>query len=240
MKKFKAELGETNTERNSSFGKFFIFCLIALIVFGGILIVHGAWKFQNGNPGFTAGLAFAGGLVLLFLATYVLIWCVTLFNKLVTYNNKINESLALIDIHLKLRFDLIPNLVETVKGYAKHEQTVLKELTELRALASVTKSEKKKIEYANYMVPKIRQLVVLSENYPELKANTVYISLMQELVVVEDKIVTSRRIYDSNVSEFNTLIMSFPSNLVAKMFDFKKAELFRIDAGERLNIKVSL
>ena len=233
--KNKIELSEANPTRNSSVGKLVATLLSVILIAGIVLIIWGASLLQNGQP-----VAFIGGFILVFFAVYLLALVAATFNKLVSYNNKVNESLALIDIHLKLRFDLIPNLVESVKGYAKHEQSLLTELTQLRSLAQSSKSEKKKIEYANNMIPKIRQITVLAENYPDLQASSLFISLMQELVIVEDKIVTARRIYDSNVSEFNTFIMSFPANIVAKMFGFKRAELFKIDAGEKLNVKVNL
>ena len=156
------------------------------------------------------------------------------YNKLVRYRNKVKESLALIDIHLKLRFDLIPNLVNTVKGYAKHEEKVFEEVVKLRNQAVKLENEEEKLAVANRIVPKIKHILMIAENYPKLKADALFKSLMDELSTVEDKIVASRRIYDSNVNAYNTLIQTFPNNIFAFIFRFEKQEMFKIDAGENL------
>jgi LemA protein len=159
---------------------------------------------------------------------------------MVRYRNKVKESLRLIDIQLKLRFDLIPNLVTTVKAYSKHENEVFSKLIELRKQASETNVEKEKLEYANETVPKIRQVLIIAEDYPELKADSMYKSLMDELILIEDKIAASRRFYDSNVNEYNTLIGVFPNNIIASLFGFTEMELFKIDVGENFSSKVSM
>lgn len=179
-------------------------------------------------------LIIVGVIVLL-----LLMFCVPTYNKMIKYRNKVNESLRLIDIHLKLRFDLIPNLVNTVKGYTKHEETVFSELIELRKKAIDAKDEKEKLEYANEIVPNINHVLFVAEDYPELKADALYKSLMEELVLVEDKIAASRRFYDSNVSHYNTLIGSFPNNIIAAMFGFTEMELFKIDVGETFSSKLN-
>ena len=165
---------------------------------------------------------------------------VSKYNKMVKYRNKVQESLRLVDIHLKLRFDLIPNLVSTVKGYAKHEEEVFSKLIELRKKAVDAKEEKQKLEYSNELVPNMRHLLVVAEDYPELKADSLFKSLMEELVLIEDKIAASRRFYDSNVSEYNTLISIFPNNIIGGMFGFKEEELFKIDVGENLASRINL
>jgi len=170
----------------------------------------------------------------------LLVFCVSSYNKMVKYRNKVKESLRLIDIHLKLRFDLIPNLVNTVKGYSKHEEVVFSKLIELRKNAVNAKDEKEKLEYANEIVPNMRHIIAVAENYPELKADALYKSLMEELVLIEDKIAASRRFYDSNVSEYNTIISVFPNNVVASMFGFKEMELFKIDVGENINVSINV
>ena len=178
-------------------------------------------------------LLFVGGIIVV-----MLLFCVPTYNKMVRYRNKVKECLRLIDIHLKLRFDLIPNLVNTVKGYTKHEMEVFSKLIELRKKAVDAKGEKEKLEYANEIVPNMRHILAIAEDYPELKADALYKSLMEELVLVEDKIVASRRFYDSNVSEYNTLIGTFPNNMIASMFGFKEMELYKIDAGENFAVKI--
>ena len=180
------------------------------------------------------------GCAFLFAMLVVIITYIFHFNKITRLNNKVHETLALIDIHLKLRFDLVPNLVSTVKGYMKHEKEVLEEVTRLRNLAANEKDEDKKIEYANQLLPKMKQIIAISENYPELKANAVFKQLMEELVLIEDKLVASRRFYDSNVNEYNTAISTFPGFWVAGLCKFEKHTMFKIDAGENINVNISL
>jgi len=184
------------------------------------------------------------GIVLVVLLVAVVVIpifsCITTYNRMVKYRNKVKESLRLIDIHLKLRFDLIPNLVSTVKGYAKHEKEIFDKLIETRKLAVGAKEEKEKLEYANELVPQMRHVLAVAEDYPELKADSLFKSLMEELVLIEDKIAASRRFYDSNVSEYNTLIKVFPNNMIASMFNFEEMELFKIDVGEGFASKIDL
>jgi len=179
-------------------------------------------------------------IVLGVLVLFIFISYTVTYNKMVKYRNKVKESLSLVDIHLKLRFDLIPNLVNVVKGYCKHEKEIFKEIIETRKLAMDAKEEKEKLEYANKLVPELRQILFVAEDYPELKADSLYKSLMEELVLAEDKIAASRRFYDSNVSLYNTLISTFPNNIVASSSGFKEMELFKIDVGENFNTKINL
>ena len=179
------------------------------------------------------------GAVLTFINLVILLFVVISRNMMVRYKNKVKEALALVDIQLKQRFDLIPNLVNVVKGYAAHEKEVLTEVTKLRNLALKTTDEKEKIDLANKAVPLMKTLIAVSENYPELKASKVFQNLMEELVYIEDKIVAARRIYDSNVNLYNTKVEVFPDNLVASAFGFEKEELFRIEANEKINIDIA-
>lgn len=179
-------------------------------------------------------------IVVLALLLVLCIMGICKYNKMIKYRNKVRESLALIDIQLKLRFDLIPNLVNVVKGYAKHESELFESLIKVRNYAASAEQEKEKLEYANQLVPKMRQLLAVAESYPKLKADSLYKSLMEELVLVEDKIAAARRFYDSNVNEYNTLIDTFPNNIVSSMFGFKEIELFKIDVGENFNTKIEM
>ncbi len=179
------------------------------------------------------------GSIILIVGLIAVTGIVKTYNKLVRYKNKVKESLALIDIHLKLRFDLIPNLVNTVKGYAKHEEKVFEEIVKLRNQAVKTNNEEEKLEAANKMLPKLKHILVLAEDYPKLKSDALFKSLMDELSTVEDKLVASRRIYDSNVNAYNTLIQTFPNNMFAFIFGFEKQELFKIDAGENISAFVN-
>lgn len=182
-----------------------------------------------------------GLIIVCVLVVIALIICIiSKYNQMIKYRNKVGESLSLIDIHLKLRFDLIPNLVNSVKGYAEHERELFEQLIRTRKLAMDEKDEKQKLEYANELVPQMNRLVAVAESYPELKADVLFRDLMEELILIEDKIAASRRFYDSNVSKYNTLIEVFPNNIFASIFKFKKMELFKIDVGERIATKISI
>ena len=178
------------------------------------------------------------GIVLLVIAGVLLIAVISAYNKMVKYRNKIKQSLALVDIQLKLRFDLIPNLVNTIKGYAKHEQTLFKDVIKLRNQAANSTDEKEKLEFANKLVPQMKNIIAVAEGYPELKSSAMFKSLMDQLVDIEDRLVAARRIYDSNVNAYNTTIEVFPNNILGFMFEFKKEEMFKIDAGESIVISV--
>lgn len=207
--------------------KLFVF-LISMLLLGlaitGLVFLLGSNKVLGG--------------VLLGIAIILCLFMVINYNKLVNYKHKVKESLALIDIQLKLRFDLVPNLVNTVKGYAKHEQEVLTAVTKARTLAVEAKTEEEKLEYANQLLPQMRNLIAVAEAYPDLKADALYKSLMQQLVEIEDRLVSARRIYDSNVNIYNTTIETFPQNIIASMFAFKTEPLFKIDAGENIVPKI--
>lgn len=180
--------------------------------------------------------------LIIFLIIAFIAFCVSVskYNKMVRYKNKVKESLRLIDIQLQSRFDIIPNLVKTVKAYSKHENEVFSKLIEARKNAMHAQDEKEKLGYANEMIPEMRQVFAIAENYPELKADSLYKSLMEELVLIEDKIAASRRFYDSNVNEYNTLIGVFPNNMFASMFGFHEMELFKIEVGENFSSKISV
>lgn len=178
------------------------------------------------------------GVIFSIVIFVMLIFVIVNYNKMVRYKNKIKEAFALVDIQLKLRFDLIPNLVKVVKGYNKHEKEVITEITKLRKLAMSTTNEKEKLDYANQILPKLRNLIAVAESYPEIKSSVLYKDLMLQLVDVEDRLVAARRIYDSNVNIYNTTIEMFPNNFLANIFGFKREELFKIDAGE--NIKFTI
>ena len=174
-------------------------------------------------------------LLMLFLISSL----ISKYNTMIRYKNKIKESLSLIDIHLKLRFDLIPNLVETVKGYSKHENDVFNKIIEKRNAGVNAIDEKQKIESANETLPYLRSIIAISESYLDLKSQPLYKSLMTELTSIEDKLVASRRIYDSNVNLYNNLIETFPNSIIASLFNFEKSELFKIDSGESITNNIS-
>lgn len=164
------------------------------------------------------------------------------YNRLVKLRYTMRESWANVDTELKRRYDLIPNLVETVRGYAKHEREVLEAVVRARqaALAS-TGSPAEQARDENQLVRQLRTLFAVVERYPELKASRNFLQLQHELVNTEDRIQAARRFYNSNVRENNVLVRSVPSNLVARMFGFTEAEYFEIEeSGIRQTVKVSL
>ena len=205
-----------------------------MIIFEVALIGAAAYLYLTNPTNLPFTIALAALAVILFIVV------VFKYNKTIRYQNKIKESFSLVDIHLKLRFDLIPNLVSVVKKYAEHEKDVLATTTKLRNLAVNATDDKTKLDYANKLVPQMKNIFAIAEGYPELKADKLFKSLMEQLVEVEDRIVSARRIYDSNVAEFNTYIEVFPNSIISKSFGFKREELFRIDAGENIAPLINL
>lgn len=162
------------------------------------------------------------------------------YNSFIVLRNRIQEALSGIDIQLKRRADLIPNLVETVKGYAKHEKTVFSDVTKARSALLSAQNIQEKAEADNMLTGALKSLFAVAEAYPELKANKNFEELQRQLEDTEDKIAYSRQFYNSNVLDFNTKVEMFPSNLLAMIFSFKKFEFFEVeDESERKNVKVS-
>lgn len=166
-----------------------------------------------------------GGVVLVLLT-----WVIGTYNGLVKLRNHCRESWSGIETELKRRYDLIPNLVETVKGYARHESGLLESVTEARSRAvASTGSPASQAVDENALVATMRQLFAVVERYPDLKANRNFLELQNELANTEDRIQAARRFYNANVRDFNTRTEVFPSNLLAGMFGFQRAEFFEID-----------
>ena len=169
-----------------------------------------------------------------------LIWGVAVYNGLISLKNRVDEAWSDIDVQLKRRYDLIPNLVETVKGYASQEEKVFTQVTEARSNAMHSTGDPKASAVAeNQLSGALKSLFAVSESYPELKSNQNFLALQTELADTEDKIQASRRFYNGNVRDFNIKIEIFPNNLLAGMFGFKKRELFELsDEKERENVQV--
>ena len=168
-------------------------------------------------------------------------WFISVYNKLVKARNRVKNSWSQIDVQLKRRFDMIPNLVETVKGYAKHEEEIFGAFARARdvyARASDTNEIKAVSEANDMLTGAISRLIAVSEAYPELKANTNFQTMMSELTNTEDKIAYTRQFYNDVVTTYNNLREVFPSSIVAGMFGFKEAELFKTDEESRQNVKV--
>jgi LemA protein len=162
------------------------------------------------------------------------IWFMATYNSLVRLRQYVRESWSGIDTELKRRYDLIPNLVETVKGYAAHEHATLEQVVQARAgAAASTGSPASQAKDENVLVGSLRQLLAVAESYPQLKANENFLALQTELANTEDRIQAARRFYNANVRDLNTRVGVFPSNLIAGMFGFQPAEFFEIDEAVR-------
>ncbi len=173
--------------------------------------------------------------ILLILAIFIIV----MRNNLVASRQKVKNAWSQIDVQLQRRFDLIPNLVETVKGYMSHESEVLEKVTSLRSSWSNAKTVSDKANVDNALSDTLKTIMALSENYPDLKANTNFIALQNELSGTEDKISFSRQFYNDTVTRYNTQLEMFPSNVVASMFNFKPETLFEVaNAETRENVKV--
>lgn len=172
--------------------------------------------------------------VLLIIVALIFLYAVFVYNRLVRLRNLTQEGWSGIDVQLKQRANLIPNLVETVKGYMGHERGVLEKVTELRTQALASTDIKERAANENMLTSALRQLFAVAENYPDLKASQNFIELQQTLTNIENQIQLARRYYNGTVRDLNIAIQSFPSNIVASIFNFKPADFFEIeDAKER-------
>ncbi len=172
------------------------------------------------------------------LVVVAVIWIIAVYNGLIGLKNRVEEAKSDIDVQTKRRYDLIPNLVETVKGYAKHEKNVFIDVTKARTQAMGAKGMANKAEAENMLTDALKSVFAIAENYPELKANENFSKLQDELTGTEDKIEASRRFYNGNVRDFNTRIQVFPNNIIANNLGFTKKELFEAQGAEKEAIKV--
>jgi LemA protein len=170
--------------------------------------------------------------VIVVIIIILVLWAIIAFNGLVRSRNRAQESWADIDVQLKRRYDLIPNLVETVKGYAAHEKTVFEDVTNARTAAMSATGLANKGQAENQLAGALKSLFAVSEAYPDLKANQNFLALQSELTDTEDKIQAARRFYNGNVRDFNTSIQVFPGNLIAGTFHFATMEFFQLDASD--------
>lgn len=170
----------------------------------------------------------------------VLVFLFIMLNSFIKLNNKVSEAFATMDVYLKKRWDLIPNLVETVKGYAKHEKDTLEEVIKLRSGDYDIMSSDEKIRANTKITNGISRIMALAESYPNLKANENFSSLAKELVKIEDEIAQSRKYYNATVRLFNNKVEMVPSNIVAKLFGYKEKMMFEASNEERDNVKVKL
>jgi len=169
-------------------------------------------------------------LTILLIAVIVLItWAIGIYNGLVTLQVRTDEAWSDIDVQLKRRYDLIPNLINTVKGYATHEKDVFEKVTQARSQAMSAQGPEQKAQAENMLAGTLKSLFAVSESYPELKANQNFLELQKELSDTENKIQASRRFYNGNVRDLNTKIQVFPDSIIANMLAIKKREFFEIE-----------
>ena len=178
--------------------------------------------------------------IIITIVVLVILWIMMVFNGLVVLKNRAKEAWADIDVQLKRRYDLIPNLVETVKGYATHERELFEKVTQARTAAMSATGLSGKAEAENALSGTLKSLFAVAENYPELKASQNFLALQNELTDTEDKIQAARRFYNTNVRDLNIKIESFPANLIAGSFGFKEMELFQtVSDAEKEPVKVN-
>jgi LemA protein len=179
------------------------------------------------------------GFIILGVVVLIIIIVIFIYNNLVSLKMRVQNAWAQIDTQLKRRFDLIPNLVETVKGYAAHEQGTFEKIVEARNSYTNATTVSGKSEANNMLTDTLKSVFALAENYPDLKANENFASLQVELSSTEDKVAYSRQFYNDTVQMYNTAIMTFPSNILAGMFNFKQESFFEVaDVKERDAVKV--
>lgn len=170
--------------------------------------------------------------ILLILIGIFIVLVIGIYNSLVNLRNRCENAWAQVDVQLRRRYDLIPNLVETVKGYAKHEREVFQRVTEARTRALNAGTVKEQGQAENMLTGALKSLFAVVENYPELKANQNFLMLQEELAGTEGKIAYSRQFYNDNVMKFNTKQQVFPSNIIANLFNFKGKDYFEIEEPE--------
>jgi LemA protein len=178
------------------------------------------------------------GWIILGVVVLILIIIIALYNGLVRLKNQIENAWAQIDVQLKRRNDLIPNLIETVKGYAKHEKTVFEEITKARSAMMSASTPAQKAKASNALSDTLKSLFAVAENYPTLKANENFMQLQEELSGTENKIAYSRQHYNDMVMRFNMKLQVFPNNVFASMFSFKRQDMFKATEEEKKNVKV--
>ncbi|MBI4276403.1 LemA family protein [Candidatus Uhrbacteria bacterium] len=174
----------------------------------------------------------------LIIVAVIVLWLIATYNSLVRLKNRTDEAWSDIDVQLKRRHDLIPNLVNTVKGYAKHESTVFEKVTQARSAAMQATTPAAHAQAENMLTGALKSLFAVAESYPELKASQNFLELQRELTDTEDKIQASRRFYNTNVRDLNIKLESFPTNLIGSSLGFQKREFFEIAEGERANVEV--
>ena len=177
--------------------------------------------------------------IIIGIIVLIILYILIVNNSIIKYFNRVKEAFSTMDVYLKKRFDLIPNLVETVKSYANYENKTLEDIIKARNSYDNFSNEKK-LEENKKAVNEINKLIALTESYPELKANENFIKLSEQLTSIENDIANSRKYYNATVSEYNNKIGIFPNNIVSKLFNHKEEKMFSVNENERDNVKVNL
>ncbi len=179
------------------------------------------------------------GIVIAVIVVLIIIWMITTYNKFIKLQNKVEEGFSTMDVYLKKRYDLIPNLVESIKGYAKHESETLTKVISARNMAVQAQTLDEKIQGEKNFQSMLGPLYAISEQYPDLKADQNFMDLQNQLKMMEGEIANARKYYNAVCVKFNNLVEMFPSNLLAGIFHFAKKPLYEVqDASERENVKV--
>lgn len=179
------------------------------------------------------------GIIIGVIVVILIIWFISAYNGFIRMKNKIEEAFATMDVYLKKRWDLVPNLVSTVKGYAEHEKETFEKITGLRSRAYESMSANEKIDANQLLGGGLARLIATAEAYPELKANENFMDLQRQLNQIEDDIANSRKYYNGCVRQMNTKVESFPSNIIAGMFHFERYRMYEVeDTAQRENVKV--
>ncbi len=179
-----------------------------------------------------------GWIIGIAVIVIVVLWFISTYNRFVSLRNRVEEAFSTMDVYLKKRYDLVPNLVETVKGYAKHESSTFENVVKARNMAMGAQTLEERAKGENMLSGTLKSLFALAESYPELKANQNFIDLQNQLTSIENDIVNSRKWYNAIVREFNIAREAFPSTIVAGIMHLEKKQMFEIDSAERQNVKV--
>ena len=178
--------------------------------------------------------------IIIGIVVILLIYLLFMYNSFVKLNNTVKEAFSTMDVYLKKRWDLIPNIVETVKGYAKHEKDTLESVVKLRSSVYDKMSDDDKIQQNEKLTRGVSKIMALAESYPDLKANENFKDLSNQLLKIEDDIANARKYYNGSVRIFNNKVEMFPSNMVAGVFGYKTKKMFEVDMSEKENVNVKL
>jgi LemA protein len=177
--------------------------------------------------------------IVIAVVVIIVLWYISAYNRFIKMKNNIEEAFATIDVYLKKRFDMIPNLVETVKGYAAHEKETLQNVIAARNSVANSSTTQERLQNENMLTNTLRSLFAVSEAYPNLKADSSFLNLQAQIQQVETDLVNARKYYNANVKMFNTKLLTFPTNLIARHFKFEKQPMFEVsNEAERENVQV--